>query len=528
MNRRIRSDRPESQGKYDVDFPILFRMLLRLGQLLLLGVLAFCVPPLLMTAGSYIYFHSTDRILPGVTLGEYDLSWKTPVEVALFVEQQWNQVDQITLVDLDDPNRIWEDRASAFGLWVDSAAIAQAAYQKGRDGSGVQSVLALMTVLREGASVNYQVSMDATLAKSRLEEWAEIVFAPAQDELIALKGRALIQSEAVDGKALDVLATLDLMIEDPVSVRVEHQMIPLVMASIPANRIDTTEASVTLERILDADLHLTGYDPVTDEMFEWRPSDDDLAQWIDLAVEGDAYQVSFASDDMLTFLQDIDETLGFDRTVDLAEGLAILEAQLSGGGDKGQPLIIEYLPSTYVVQPGDNLVSISFRIGLPYWKLYETNPDLSTKGLVVGETLIVPPKDDMLDLPVLPSKRIVIGILDQRMWVYENHEVMREHIVSTGIPSSPTLPGIFQVNSHYENAYASIWDLYMPHFMGIYDAVPGLTNGIHGLPLLSSGRRLWADVLGNPASYGCIILDLQAAEELFYWAEEGVVVEIRE
>jgi hypothetical protein len=34
--------------------------------------------------------------------------------------------------------------------------------------------------------------------------------------------------------------------------------------------------------------------------------------------------------------------------------------------------------------------------------------------------------------------------------------------------------------------------------------------------------------LGNPASYGCIILDLAAAEHLFYWAEEGVVVEIRE
>jgi hypothetical protein len=173
-------------------------------------------------------------------------------------------------------------------------------------------------------------------------------------------------------------------------------------------------------------------------------------------------------------------------------------------------------------------VSISFKIGLPYWKLNEANPELARRGLVVGEELIVPPKDDMLALPVIPEKRIVISILEQKMLVHENHELLSEHIISTGIPNSPTLPGIFQVNSHYVNAYASIWDLTMPHFMGIYDAVPGLTNGIHGLPLLSSGRRLWADVLGNPASYGCIILDLEAAEELFYWAEEGVVVEIRE
>jgi lipoprotein-anchoring transpeptidase ErfK/SrfK len=113
------------------------------------------------------------------------------------------------------------------------------------------------------------------------------------------------------------------------------------------------------------------------------------------------------------------------------------------------------------------------------------------------------------------------------MWVYQDQALLHEHIISTGIPDSPTLPGIFQVSSHYENAYASIWDLYMPHFMGIYDAVPGLTNGIHGLPLLSNGHRLWADVLGRPASFGCIILDLGAAEELFSWAEDGVVVVIQ-
>jgi lipoprotein-anchoring transpeptidase ErfK/SrfK len=99
-------------------------------------------------------------------------------------------------------------------------------------------------------------------------------------------------------------------------------------------------------------------------------------------------------------------------------------------------------------------------------------------------------------------------------------------MVSTGISRSPTMPGIFQVKSRYENAYASIWDLYMPHFLGIYNATPNLENGIHGLPLLSNGVRLWGSVLGQPASYGCIILELDAAEELYEWAEDGVVVEI--
>jgi lipoprotein-anchoring transpeptidase ErfK/SrfK len=100
-------------------------------------------------------------------------------------------------------------------------------------------------------------------------------------------------------------------------------------------------------------------------------------------------------------------------------------------------------------------------------------------------------------------------------------------VISTGIDRSPTQPGVFQIQTHEINAYASVWDLHMPHFLGIYEAWPGFMNGIHGLPTLSSGRRLWAGVLGRPVSYGCIVMELEAAEWLYGWAENGVVVEIQ-
>jgi lipoprotein-anchoring transpeptidase ErfK/SrfK len=111
--------------------------------------------------------------------------------------------------------------------------------------------------------------------------------------------------------------------------------------------------------------------------------------------------------------------------------------------------------------------------------------------------------------------------------VYQQGEEIRDFVISTGMAGSDTLPGIFQVQAHYLNAYGSRWDLWMPHFLTIYQAPSGLENGIHGLPLLSSGVRLWADVLGRPASFGCVILDLEAAEWLYGWAEDGVVVEIQ-
>jgi hypothetical protein len=67
----------------------------------------------------------------------------------------------------------------------------------------------------------------------------------------------------------------------------------------------------------------------------------------------------------------------------------------------------------------------------------------------------------------------------------------------------------------------------MPHFMGIYEGWPGFMNGIHGLPTLSSGKLLWAGYLGRPISYGCIVMGLQDGEDVYNWAEAGVVVEIQ-
>jgi LysM repeat protein len=495
-------------------------------RLILLGALSFSLPPIILTFASYVYFHSSERILPRVHVGDLELGWMSLEEAERRIDERWNLRDDILVVDLSDPARHWEDQASSFSLSVDATATAQSAYLQGRTGQGLDSIRALLRVLHSGASVEYSVSIEASIAKRQLERWAEQAEIPAQDAGIQVEAGEVIVEPARDGSAVDVLASLAMVLEDPTAVRISHQMVPLVTFPIEAKRYATDEAAATLERMLASDIKILAYDPVTGEYFEWAPDENEIRGWYEIQPDGAKLKVVFIPGKIQAYLLGIKASLGTERSLDLDQALNSLMRALAG--QEGEPLIIEYAPSSYVVQPGDTLVSISFKIGMPYWKLYEVNPELERAGLVVGKALVVPPKDDMLELPLIPDKRIVISILEQRMWVLENGETIREHIVSTGIPSSPTLPGIFQINSHEENAYASIWDLYMPHFLGIYDAVPGLTNGIHGLPLLSSGRRLWANVLGSPASYGCIILDLQAAEELFYWAEEGVVVEIRE
>ena len=128
-----------------------------------------------------------------------------------------------------------------------------------------------------------------------------------------------------------------------------------------------------------------------------------------------------------------------------------------------------------------------------------------------GQQIVIPSVDVLFPLPPITDRGIVVDISDQRLYAYEGETLVYDFLCSTGMASSPTIAGTFQVLSKKDEAYASSWDLRMPHFMGIYRTAPDFTNGIHALPTLSSGARLWEGYLGRPVSYGCIVIGLAEA-----------------
>ena len=135
----------------------------------------------------------------------------------------------------------------------------------------------------------------------------------------------------------------------------------------------------------------------------------------------------------------------------------------------------------------------------------------------------------MLPLPVPESKRIFVSISQQRLWAYQDGVLLWEWVVSTGLDNSPTWPGVFQIRSFEREAYAADWDLDMPFFMGIYEPTPGanVMNGFHGYPSRDGAQVLWMHNLGEPVTFGCIMLSTDNCEALFDWADLGTIVEIR-
>ncbi len=473
----------------------------------------------------YLTCQMSVQIMPGVTVGGMPLEGMSLERAAQELDRVWNQELRLTAVDSLDADRAWVVAPAAFGLGVDAQATAMRAFSVGRGQGLLKGIGTWLHGFRQTMDVPPWVYLDNDAARRGLETWAEVVDIPSTEAQLSVEGGTVKYQPGRSGRVLDVAASLALLKEDPSAILTEYRLIPLVTLPSEPKIMDASGTAAAVENMLDAEVRLTVYDPVTDETFEWKPDRGLLASWLALEREASSISVEVNAEAIESYLQGIDNSLGEERSIDYEEAQSVFRQALEG--QTSDPILVHYLPTSYVIVSGDNLVSIGFKVSMPFWKLLEENPMLSRRGLRVGETLVVPPKDSLLELPIIMGKRIVISISEQRMWVYQDGELYRQYVVSTGIDSSPTMPGIFQVMTHELNAYASIWDLYMPHFLGIYYATPDLLNGIHGLPLLSSGRRLWADVLGRPASYGCIILDLDAAEELYNWAEDGVVVEIQ-
>ncbi len=493
------------------------------GALAGLILLAIAIP---IAAGviAYLGFIQSDRIAPGVYVRSLPIGDMALADANQALTHTYNQELMVVVTDTSDPARAWPAYPAEFGISVDSLATAQTAFGVGRQEGLVAAPLDYYQSASHGRQVDPQTRFDPQTARNGLEAWAPLLYVAPHEGAIAIENGVVVQAPGIPGKALDIDTTLAVLATNVQTV-LDYSVVPLVVQPVAPHTYDVSGATNEVQRLIHTDLTLQAYDPVIDEWRTFSPQPDDILNWLRVQPEGDAVSVQVDETAIDVYIAGLSTQLGSDRGLDPSQTRSAFFSGLNGSSLPWVP--IRYTTRSYAVNPRDTKISIAASIGVPAWKLEEYNPALRSRGPAAGETLTLPPRDSMLALPVVPGKRIVISINQQRMYVYQNGGLIRTEILSTGIADSPTLPGLFQVKSHYVNAYASVWDLWMPHFLGVYDAVPGFENGIHGLPLLSSGRRLWADVLGRPASFGCIILTLDAAEWLYGWADNGVVVDIQ-
>jgi len=476
--------------------------------------------PIAFSMGFVLYHEAYGLVYPGVKVAGVDIGGLTVEQASHVLDNAWN-VDRRLLIKSDQG--VWQDSPLAFGLWMDAGKTAEIAHEIGR-GPDAAIEWARILVNKEVA-IDPVVQINLDLARERLKDVAFLINeAESGNQIRFVNDKWEIGSKS-GGRTFDTRQTLLNMASRPDLILLSG-ILTLSYEATEEKLLAKSPGEQEVLGILNSDLKIRAYDPIRDEFYERSFTPEETSRWVNVQYTNSEPEIQVNWDIIHNALQNWISSLPYDYEMDLVRN----PDQALKLWKTGRPItvLLRHSPTTYIVRSGDTLSSIAAKTEIPYWRIVGQNPGLTEDNLSAGMELTIPSKNVLLPLPVVMGKRIVINISQQRMRVYEDGEMIEEFVISTGVSRSPTVSGVFQVQTHELNAYASIWDLYMPHFLGIYEAAPDFMNGIHGLPTLSSGQRLWANVLGTPASYGCIILDLADAEYLFNWAEDGVVVEIQD
>jgi lipoprotein-anchoring transpeptidase ErfK/SrfK len=371
--------------------------------------------------------------------------------------------------------------------------------------------------------------LDASLAEARLRAFASEVDRPRRDANLRVVGATVAILPAESGRALHVQESADWLRQNAAEVLSQRRW-DLQVLILPPVAADVSAAVAEAQQFLSHSLTLDLYDPIVHESSLWTVGPEVWAPWLRMYVDiqqSDSLQWEVDAAAVEASLIEQIGDLDAGRSWKADQAVSAVSGAISSGSWQAL-LRVYHEPTQHTVQEGETLVSIASDYGLPYPYIEQANSGVS-ENLQMGQVLQIPSPDVLLPLPIVPGKRITVSLGSQMMWAYENDALKWQWPVSTGLPSSPTTTGVFQVQFHELDAYAPDWDLNMPHFLGIYRPVPDLevTNGFHGFPSKGGAQVIWSNSLGQPVTYGCILVSSDNAVLLYDWAEDGTIVVVR-
>lgn len=213
-----------------------------------------------------------------------------------------------------------------------------------------------------------------------------------------------------------------------------------------------------------------------------------------------------------------------DVTGELADGVLELN-MIDIAPPEPEPLSTSYTgaKTTHIVERGQELALIARMYGVAMNDIVTlnniSNPDL----LYVGQQLIIPAAGlyvpgaaEAPPAPLSSGKSIVVDTRTQRIYAYENGQLVYARLTSTGRPETPTVLGDYKIYVKYEADDMAGADYFLPQVPYVMYFYRGY--GIHG--------TYWHNSFGRPMSHGCVNLPVDQAKWFFDWAQVGTVVRV--
>lgn len=482
------------------------------GIVIAMGIVAVLM---VISAGAMAQQYAT-RIYPGVTVGDLAVGGLTKSDAAAFVEQQYGR--KIAIFELPDGDQ-WVARWPELGVTVDATEAVQRAFTVGRRGDAGARVQSWLNA----RNIKPFLAFDASAARTFLEAHAAELCEPPHNADVSIQDGVAAAVPATPGCEPDIEATFvslygHMIREESIPVKT-RKVFPVVVDPNPA----VEQINQWLSRQFT--LNLWWNDGVTPRAVLPR----ERMAWMQTAVEPRGLVAQLSQEGIRHFLAEVNLELGPAADIRLDEAAGLIRAAMLRG-DPSVWLVAPRKQLVHVVEPGDTFDALSDRYGIPSPRLIAANPEAQENGLAVGQQIVIPAQSTMLPLTISSDnlKHIEIDLSEQRLFAYEGATLVLSASISSGIPKWRTLTGIFQVQDKVDEAYNTLAHVRMPNWLSIYElAEPGSTsNGIHALPILQSGKRLWDGYLGQPVSFGCIVMGVKDSAFIYEWADAGTPVVI--
>ncbi len=187
---------------------------------------------------------------------------------------------------------------------------------------------------------------------------------------------------------------------------------------------------------------------------------------------------------------------------------------------------------THTVQPGEHLARIASQYGISWPTIASANNITDPNTIFAGQVLVIPATDSSAsayiapqtwDAPSVPvptivsGKQIVVDLSDQRVYAYENGQLVRNVLVSTGEWYAPTVVGDFSIYLKYDSQLMTGPGYYLP-------GVPWVMYFYQGYSLHGT---YWHSNFGHPMSHGCVNLPTEEAAWFYTWAPMGTPVHVQ-
>ncbi len=185
---------------------------------------------------------------------------------------------------------------------------------------------------------------------------------------------------------------------------------------------------------------------------------------------------------------------------------------------------------THVVQPGEGLAQIAKQYGVSWPTIAAANNITDPSMIYPGMVLQIPASDSTVTTmensmgvppgpnpPPSTNKYILVVLHEQRVYAFENGQLVRNVLVSTGLPRTPTVQGDFKIYVKYR-AQLMVGDNYY---------LPGVPWVMYFYQGYSFHGTYWHHNWGHPMSHGCVNMPTPEALWLYNWAPIGTPVHVQ-